>query len=113
MIMMSVPAHAAGSARSARGTPRNVASGPYMPPSRAMGPPEDRSDHNAGTADQSALAQAPGAREGRPPDGSGGRAGPGGARRRRWPGRRPRGLGDRRGSPPEPTMAGGQPEISG
>src|SRR5580692_9163346 len=79
MIMISVPAHPAGSARSARGTPRNVASGPYMPPSRAMGPPEDRSDHNAGTADQSALAQAPGAREGRAADGSGGRDGPGGA----------------------------------
>src|SRR5580700_9759435 len=36
MMRMSVPAHEAGSARSAGGTPRNVASGPYMLPSRAM-----------------------------------------------------------------------------
>src|SRR5450755_466894 len=36
MIMMSVPAQEAGSARSARGTPRKVASGPYIPPSRAI-----------------------------------------------------------------------------
>lgn len=36
MIMMSVPAQDAGSARSARGTPRNVASGPYIPPSRVI-----------------------------------------------------------------------------
>src|SRR5580693_3736341 len=33
MIIMSVPAQDAGSARSARSTPRNVASGPYIPPS--------------------------------------------------------------------------------
>src|SRR5580704_9304203 len=36
MMRMSVPAHEDGSARSAGGTPRNVASGPYMLPSRAM-----------------------------------------------------------------------------
>src|SRR5450755_4564457 len=36
MIIMSVPAQAAGSARSAAGTPRNVASGPYSPPIRVM-----------------------------------------------------------------------------
>src|SRR5580693_6076316 len=39
MIMTSVPAQDAGSSRSARGTPRNVASGPYILPSRAIGPP--------------------------------------------------------------------------
>src|SRR5580692_4443791 len=38
MIMMSVPAHELGSARSSRSTPKNVASGPYMPPSRVMSP---------------------------------------------------------------------------
>src|SRR6266436_5757179 len=36
MMRMSVPAHDAGSARSAGGTPRNVASGPYMLPSRGI-----------------------------------------------------------------------------
>src|SRR5579872_6586707 len=40
MIMMSVPAQEGGSPRSARGTPRNVASGPYIPPSRAMTSPQ-------------------------------------------------------------------------
>src|SRR3984957_14797056 len=39
MIMMSVPAQDAGSSRAARGTPRNGASGPYILPSRAIGPP--------------------------------------------------------------------------
>src|ERR1039458_8636976 len=39
MIIMSAPAQEAGSARSALGTPRNVASGPYIPPSRAMALP--------------------------------------------------------------------------
>src|SRR5271166_2653874 len=39
MIMMSVPAQERGSARSARSTPRNVASGPYMPPSLVIGSP--------------------------------------------------------------------------
>src|SRR5580704_14968995 len=104
MIMMSVPAHAAGSVRSARGTPRNVASGPYMPPSRAMGPPGDRSDHNAGTADQSALAQEGGA-------GEGGRRHRG--RRQRTAVDRPRGLGERRGPPSDRATADwGRPEVS-
>src|SRR5215468_10883250 len=40
MIRTSAPAQVAGSARSALGTPRKVASGPYIPPIRAMTPPE-------------------------------------------------------------------------
>src|ERR1700727_3680911 len=36
MIMMSVPAQDGGSARSARFTPRKVASGPYIPPRRVI-----------------------------------------------------------------------------
>src|SRR4029077_4680651 len=41
MIMTSVPAQEAGSARSARATPRKVASGPYIPPSLVIrDPPE-------------------------------------------------------------------------
>src|SRR5215469_13214492 len=39
MIMMSVPAHEARSARSARATPRKVASGPYIPPSLVISLP--------------------------------------------------------------------------
>src|ERR1700735_2666223 len=105
MIMMTGPAELAGSAKSARGTPRNVASGPYMLPSRAMGPPGDRSDHNAGTVDQSALAQdgSAGEGDGRPtPAGEATAWAGGGAtlpgRRRRGPGRPPaRGGGPTRG----------------
>src|SRR5579863_10298212 len=37
MISASAPAQVPGSARSARGTPRKVTSGPYIPPSRAIG----------------------------------------------------------------------------
>src|SRR5215472_15605712 len=44
MIMMSVPAQDCGSARSALGTPRKDASGPYMPPSRAIADPSRQSD---------------------------------------------------------------------
>src|SRR5262249_23118690 len=36
MISTSAPAQEPGSARSARGTPRNVTSGPYIPPSRGL-----------------------------------------------------------------------------
>src|SRR5258708_40102573 len=36
MIMMSVPAHVAGSDKSAARTPRKVASGPYMLPIRVI-----------------------------------------------------------------------------
>src|SRR5512132_51401 len=39
MIRTSAPAQVPGSARSALGTPRKVASGPYIPPIRAMAPP--------------------------------------------------------------------------
>src|SRR5262249_42623156 len=38
MIMMSVPAHDGGSDRSAAGTPRKVASGPYRLPIRVIAP---------------------------------------------------------------------------
>src|SRR5512132_2305790 len=39
MIRTSAPAQVPGSARSALGTPRKVASGPYIPPIRAIAPP--------------------------------------------------------------------------
>src|SRR5690349_11559481 len=48
MIMMSVPAQASGSSRSALGTPRNVASGPNCPPTRVMLPPQAPSVSRAG-----------------------------------------------------------------
>src|SRR5262245_3467018 len=39
MISTSAPAQEPGSARSARGTPRNVTSGPYIPPSLGIREP--------------------------------------------------------------------------
>src|SRR6185312_17473775 len=45
----SVPAQLLGSARSALGTPRKVASGPYIPPSRAIAPPGDHQSRQYAT----------------------------------------------------------------
>src|SRR5262249_4375404 len=39
MTRTSVPAQVSGSVRSAFATPRKVASGPYIPPTRAIAPP--------------------------------------------------------------------------
>ena len=58
MIMMSVPAQEGGSDRSALGTPRNVASGPYKLPMRVIAVLPESSDLSASA---SAACGLPGA----------------------------------------------------
>src|SRR5689334_12415692 len=61
MIRTSAPAQEPRSARSARGTPRNVTSGPYIPPSRGpmLPPPSPRALLAPAPSPRALLALAP------------------------------------------------------